>query len=457
MSDTTQPGSKVRKWGYSFTWTEEHLPREQTDPLQFESDQLGDAALESLQAIERAIHEKAKAQGDKPPSRDIYATLQEHHDDDEVLRQFWGQTHAVPDWVDWNQIERGQKYFSRYALANLLGFGLQGFVAENSASVRVVEVLVRTGGFSTMKLLKRLLETFQWLVQVTDSLPAIQPGGSAHIATIRVRLLHASVRQRMRKVAAEHPKYYDMQRFGLPLNTLDSIHSISTFSCSQMWMQLPRLGVFPTKQEKEDYVALFKYIAYLLGTPHSYFEDTEKARKLMESLYVHELKVTDTSNTVAHNFMECVSNLPWPFYISRSFIEAGSRWINGHELCDQLGLGRPGYFYYVIFAGQCLLSIELAWAQRMFPFLDALVVKGFRSLMYDGLVERKDRARFAMEWVPKLGKQTGKEDHTKNSNKGRLSLGNVQSLAPIGLIEGGFLGVILGHLLLVLATVRLFS
>jgi hypothetical protein len=63
--------------------------------------------------------------------------------------------------------------------------------------------------------------------------------------------------------------------------------------------------------------------------------------------------------------------------------------------------------------------------------------------MYQGLVERKDRARFALEWVPKLGKQTGKEDHTKGVNTGRMTLGNFQSLTPIGLIEGEFLGVVL--------------
>jgi hypothetical protein len=142
-----------------------------------------------------------------------------------------------------------------------------------------------------------------------------------------------------------------------------------------MWMQLPRLGVVPTRQEKEDYVALLRYIAYVVGTPHSYFETPERAKTLMESLYVHELKVTETSHTIVYNFLQCLINLPWPFYLSRSFIEAGIRWINGGQLSDELGLGRPGYLQYAAFAGSCLLSIELAWAQRMIPMFDDFIVK----------------------------------------------------------------------------------
>lgn len=238
-----------------------------------------------------------------------------------------------------------------------------------------MEVLVRTGGFSTSKLLGRLLETFQWLVEVTNNLASIQPGGSAHITTVRVRLLHASVRHRVRKLAAKYPGYYDEETYGVPVNTLDSIHSISTFSSNQLWLQLPRFGVVPSQQEKEDYIAVMRYVAYLLGTPHDYFESTKKAKLLMESLYVHELRITETSHVVTHNFMEAVTNMPFPFNISRSFIDAGSRWINGNNLCDQLKLSNPNFIYTVIFAGQCLLSFELAWAQRLVPFFDDLSVK----------------------------------------------------------------------------------
>ncbi|KAJ5151741.1 hypothetical protein N7492_010036 [Penicillium capsulatum] len=446
---TSKPGTKIDKWGYSFIWTEQHILREETDPLQYESDTLADDALERLLALKNEINEKKGAQG--APQGDLYAILRDHHTEDDTLNRFWSEAHAVPDWVDWEQIERGQKYFSRYALSNLVGFALQGFIAENSAASRVVEVLVRTGGFSTKQLLKRLLDTFQWLAHVTSSLPALQPGGDAHISTVRVRLLHASVRLRIRRLAAKDPSYFDLDKFGLPCNTLDSIHSISTFSCNQLWLQLPRLGIPVSQQETEDYVALFRYIAYLLGTPTTHFETIEKAKLLMESLYVHDLEVTETSLTVAYNFIQCVSNLPWPFSISPGFIAAGSRWLNGDDLADQLGLEHPSYIHYLAFAGQCLLSIELAWVQRLLPFIDDFMVKLFRNLLYTGLIDRKNRTRFAFHWVPQAGKVTGKEKSADSSKPilARL-LAMVTTMGPIELV---FLSFLIGHIAFVLVVV----
>lgn len=224
-------------------------------------------------------------------------------------------------------------------------------------------------------LLKRLLETFQWLIQVTHDLAAIQPGGEGHVATVRVRLLHSSVRQRILHLCRTKPHYFDIDRYGVPVNTLDSIHSISTFCCNPMWLQLPRFNITPSADEVKDYMALFRYLGYLLGTPTSYFETAEKGKHTMESMVAHELHTTETSRVVAYNFVECVANLPAPFNVSRKFIEAGSRWINGNEICDELDLGRPGFLYYLMFAGFCVLILGLAWLQWMIPMLDEFMIK----------------------------------------------------------------------------------
>ncbi|KAF7121962.1 hypothetical protein CNMCM5793_009516 [Aspergillus hiratsukae] len=389
-------GETISKWGYSFKWTDSHLPKETLKPLRQEYDTLGAAALERIQAVRAALLEESKAKATSPPPNDLYILLRDHHREDETLSQFWNEVHTVPDWVDWEQLERGQRFFYRYAIANIVGFALQGFMAENSVSLlssgmypvaaqpysltvlrppqASSKVLVRTGGFSTRMLLGRLLEAFQWLVQVTRSLAAIQPGGDGHTATIRVRLLHSAVRQRILKLCERKPGYYDVTQHGVPVNTLDSIHSITTFSCNHTWLQLPKFGLKPSQQEIDDYIALFRYMGYLLGTPTAYVETSEKAKLTMESCYLHELRITETSRVVAYNFVQCVQNLPAPFHVSRGFIEAGSRWINGDEVCDELGLGRPGVLHYLAFTGHCMLVASMAWMQRLVPGLDGLVI-----------------------------------------------------------------------------------
>lgn len=42
------------------------------------------------------------------------------------------------------------------------------------------------------------------------------------------------------------------------------------------------------KQEIDDYVALWRYIAYVIGAPQEYFATTSKSKAMMESLFYNE-------------------------------------------------------------------------------------------------------------------------------------------------------------------------
>jgi hypothetical protein len=116
-------GERITVCGYSFTWTEDHLSKEELEPFRQQYDTVGAAALERIQAIRQESETK---------SADVYEILCEHHTSDPILAKFWDEVHTVPDWVDWDQLARGQAFFYRYAIANIVGFALQGFMAENS-------------------------------------------------------------------------------------------------------------------------------------------------------------------------------------------------------------------------------------------------------------------------------------------------------------------------------------
>ncbi|KAM0257759.1 hypothetical protein ACHAQJ_004210 [Trichoderma viride] len=406
---------------YSFQWTDLHLPREDTDPLRYEYDQLGSYAVKKLQQIVREKKGDAAATGNLCHGPfDMYATLRDHRTEDETLSKLWEELHTVPEWVDWEQLERGQRFFYRYAAANLMGFALQGFVGQNSSAAGVVEVLVRTGGFSTKVLLRRLLETFQLILQVTQSLESIQPGGEGHTTAIRVRLLHSAVRERILKLAETRPEYFDVKKFGVPVNTLDSIHSIATFCCNHMWLQLPQMGVYPTEQEKADYIALWRYIGHLQATPQEYFASVAKAKATMESMVLHELKITDTSLIVGHNFVECVKDLS-PINISAGFIEAGSRALNGDILCDALGFERPGLLSYACWRGHCWFVRTLAQVQRWIPAVDDAVVNYCRSNLDYAILKSEGglggASKLEFRHVPQLGKLTKKEGNGRVSGR----------------------------------------
>lgn len=374
---------------HSFRWTKDHVPKEETDPLRFQHDELGSATVNKIQDIHQREQEARKQRGDQPAKMDMYAILQANHEHDETLSKFWAEVNTIPDWVDWVQLQRGQRFFYRYALGNLIGFAFQGFVGENSASSSVVEVLLRTGGFSTRALRRRLLETFQLVLEVTHSLDSIKPGGKGHTTTIRVRLLHSMVRERMLQVAeAKGPTYFDTTVHGVPLNTLDSIHAITTFGCNHAWQQLPQMGVRPSQSEIDDYIALWRYIAYVIGTPPNFFATTRQAKAIMESLSYNELFVTPSSLVVGHNFVQALKDLP-PVNISGGFIQAASRRLNGDELCDQLGMGKPDWYSYACFKGHCWLVSTLATAQRWLPSFEAWSIDFYRDTLHNAIIHSK--------------------------------------------------------------------
>ncbi|KAK1590317.1 transcriptional regulator [Colletotrichum navitas] len=409
-----RPNDDMRVVGnYSFRWTEDHIPKDKTEHLRQTYDEVGAAAVARIQEIhQQALIEKS-GNAEHLSKLDLFAVLQEHHEKDEALGQLWDEVCTVPDWVDWEQLARGQKFFYRYALANLMGFALQGFVGENSASAGVVEVLVRTGGFRTRVLFRRLLETFQMLLEVTHSLEYVRPGGRGHTTAVRVRLLHSMVRQRILKIVQHKgPSYYDVEAYGVPINTLDSLHALTTFGCNHAFIQLPLMGISVPQQEIEDYVALWRYLGHVLGTPTDHFTSAAKAKVLMDSMSFNERLITDMSLVAGHNFVETVRDVP-PVYLSAGFIEAGSRVLNGDALCDQLGMGRPGVYHYACFRGFCWLVRTLTTAQRWFPRFGERVVDYNREMLHKAIIQSQGGlgggSKMEFKHVPD-GTLTKKED-----------------------------------------------
>ena len=234
---------------------------------------------------------------------------------------------------------------------------------------RVVEVLARTGGFGVKVARHRLFETTQHVLECTKSLESIQPGGAGFASSIRVRLLHAAVRQRILKLEQSRPGYYNVEKFGVPINDHDCIATIGTFSATIVWLSLPRQGLFLRRQEIEDYIALWRLIAHYTGTPTDPFETPEKAKAIMESIVMREIQPSQTSKLLAGNIIKCLEAQP-PAYASRSFLEVNARWLNGNELSDALGLGQPSIYYWALMGGQCLFFMALCYFYRSFRSLD---------------------------------------------------------------------------------------
>lgn len=181
---------------------------------------------------------------------------------------------------------------------------------------------------------------------------------------------------------------------------------LATFAVNPLFLQLPLFGIQPTRQEAEDYVALFRYLSYLLGTPHEYFATLEQAKATMESMITHEFtKPTAISKNIGYNLMQVIEDIP-PLNISRNFIEAGARTLNGDRFCDALELGNPGWSSYAAFRAFCWIVRGLSWCQEAYPPLDDYVVRRTRSFLHHLVIHSKaglnGGTKFDFEFVPNL-------------------------------------------------------
>ena len=280
-------------------------------PMKYSYDTLGEDALKVLTKICSTQKQNSDSgvcdvNAASVAKEDLYLLLRDHAEHDETLGKLWRDVNSVPSWVCWEQISRGQDCFYRYGGPILTGLAFQSLLGGMGAA-RVVETLARTGGFSTKVARHRLFETTQHILQCTRSLKSIKPGGAGFASSVRVRLLHAAVRQRIMKLAKDRPDYYNIEKLGIPINDLDSVATIGTFSATLIWLSLPRQGIWMTKQEIADFVALWRYIAHLTGTPAESFETPERAKRMMEVLLLYEIHPTKTSIILANNIIKSLA------------------------------------------------------------------------------------------------------------------------------------------------------
>ncbi|KAH6688615.1 tat pathway signal sequence [Plectosphaerella plurivora] len=455
-----------RIWGFEFKWTSEHLTVDDMRPMMFTYDTLAEDALNRLDEISPPPAAPPRPEADapppsaddekkRPPSRDLVALIKEHAATDEVIGRLWEQANTVPDWVNWEQIERGQRVFLRYSGPAIIALTFQSLVG-GMATRRVVETLGRTGGFSVRQSRRRLLETFQHILQSTESLQAIQPGGSGFNSTLRVRLLHTAVRRRIMALAENKEGYYDINEYGIPINDLDSAGTISTFSALLMFIGLPRQGIFLTTQEQDDYLMLWRYIAHVIGAPTEWFKDRKTARLTMESLLVSEVDPTNTSRTLANNVLTSLANQP-PVYLSRGFLAAETYWLNGSDLSGALAIERPPLKYRLAVLGNCMFFMALCYSHKLFPFLDDMRIRKARRTLYRTTIQNTARGalgketNFEFQYVPTLDMiatqmgtvdEADQWDHLQQSGqKYKLRTMTMLAMAATVVGAGGYVGV----------------
>ncbi|KAF9772659.1 hypothetical protein IL306_009615 [Fusarium sp. DS 682] len=276
---------------------------------------------------------------------------------------------------------------------------------------RIVETLSRTGGFGINVTRRRLLETLQHFMEVVDDLDAIKPGGKGYVSSVRVRLLHASVRRRLMQLEHQTPGYFDMNKWGVPINDLHTIATISAYSAAIVYMALPRQGIYLSEQQTSDYLALWRYVGYLLGAPVDWMATPREAKAMLESIAVSEVAPSTTSQILANNILTAEARAP-PLNMPREVLAAHAYRLNGDEFASALGIEKPDLRSRLVVWMQCAILFFVSYSYPWMPTrMQKRQEQRFKNFAYFMIHNHKaggigESSTFEFQYLPRLGMLT---------------------------------------------------
>ncbi|HVX56011.1 oxygenase MpaB family protein [Nocardioides sp.] len=185
-----------------------------------------------------------------------------------TLTAFLDEVRQVPDWVDWDRVERGAatyRYLGRSAHDVLLQLSLIGGYRFGGPA----DLLVLTGGLGGANTLRRLAETQAWTLAVSQP-GGMRPGAEGWRLTVHVRAMHALVNSRFER-------RWDRDRFGLPINQADQAGTLGLFDATVI-IGCRALGVPLSRQQRDDLMHLWRYLGWLLGVHADFLTDDERER-----------------------------------------------------------------------------------------------------------------------------------------------------------------------------------
>lgn len=163
-----------------------------------------------------------------------------------------------PSWIDLDLVDAGAVAWWRVGALTQLMVLTAGSLAYGYGSASLARPLAITGRL-TRKAPRRLGETTRWVMAATRP-GALRPGAEGHVATVRLRMVHALVRRSLR------PRW-DVASWGEPLSAADTVATGSVGFFVHPHAALRDLGVRHSPAELEAINHLWAWIDLLMGAP----------------------------------------------------------------------------------------------------------------------------------------------------------------------------------------------
>jgi len=328
------------------------------------ADEVGYAAYKAIRPLRaegRDMVEQALQHGidsvDNPPAE---------------LIALFNELDTVPQWVDWDQLNRGciamwrAGRFVPICLGySSIGYGFGSY--GGTKALNFTRLLVDEDRAGT-----RMAETLRWVAAVSTP-DGMRRDGVGFKYSVRVRLVHCAVRFGISK----SPKW-QWNEWGMPITNTDLFLTTSRVFCANVVEALGRLGIRYTDREKDDIFALWRYIGYVMGVPDELnfvnrqdsltrnaiveaveHEPDEANRILLHSLIGYSTKNTDGYQPIPPALLNRMTQRQ-KIVMSYGLI----RHLTGDEFCESMHIPDTRFRHVVAGAGKLIACREVVTSRR---------------------------------------------------------------------------------------------
>jgi hypothetical protein len=198
--------------------------------------------------------------------------------------------------------------------------------------------LVMNGGLIN-NVVPRLRETARFLVE-TCRPGGLRPGAPGFQRTLRVRLMHARVRQRL-----WHSGRWDEARWGAPINQADMLGTNLMFSIA-MIDALRTLGFSPSEREVAATMMLWRWSGQLVGVEPGLLAESESgARRTMEMIWAVAASPDSDGRALTRAMLEAIGHQDKP--VVGAVLTGLTRGLLGEAHANALGVPRTPWAYSV--------------------------------------------------------------------------------------------------------------
>lgn len=266
-----------------------------------------------------------------------------------ALRRLMEAVQAAPAWLDRSLMAQGARFLQSTGLHGMRVLRDAGLMAGYQASA-INQTLLMTGSLKKGAQ-RRVAETTSWWLDCTKD-GGMDRSGAGFKATVRVRVMHALVRQSV----SQRPQW-NAAAWGLPINQVDMQATYLAFSVVQL-LALKTTGCLVTSEDARAVMHLWRYIGWLMGVEEGLLCDDElKGRVLLYHNVISQAPPDESSAALGQALMDepLARHYPWapkllgPYNKARHLSQVS--WFVGPQGMKHLGLPATLPWYPVLTAG----------------------------------------------------------------------------------------------------------